>query len=91
MTKFRTHTGEIVTGDRLQSALKTVADWRKNHAEYMLNYKGYPEHVTEAMKQDAYARGVAESEKIRAGNVSNFTVWQRVNQELTSECVAGVL
>lgn len=85
---FRTHTGEIVTGERLQAALETVAnDWiqlcRDIRAE-----DAYADHVTEAEKAVYLSEGLAFAETIRAGEVKSFATWQRINTALTGSCVA---
>ena len=85
---FRTHTGEIVTGERLQSALAKVAnDWR-DLARAIRKQDRYAPHVTDAVKEQAMLDMLARADEIEAGNVKSFTIWQRVDTELTGECVA---
>lgn len=50
---FRTHTGEIVTGDRLQAALSKVADDWRNLARAIRKEDRYAPHVTDATKEQA--------------------------------------
>lgn len=85
---FRTHTGEIVTGERLQVALNAVADDWARMAHAIRNEDAYADHVTEAEKAEDLVDGLAYAERIRRGDVKNFTVWQRVDTELTGQCVA---
>lgn len=87
MMIFRTHTGEQVQGDRLQAALNTVADWYTDNAYGIREEDLYASHVTEVQKDDYLARGLEHAEDVRAGEVTSFAVWQRVNEVLTGECV----
>lgn len=89
MNSFRTHTGEIVTGERLQRALSSVAaDWRANaHAIYQEDE--YASHVTQETKDNDLAKRLAFADAIETGEENGgFTIWQRVNDYLTGECVA---
>lgn len=85
---FRTHTGEIVTGERLRVALaKVAADWRAlAHAIYKED--GYASHVAEECKAKNRDDMLTRADEIEAGSVKSFTIWQRVDTELTGECVA---
>lgn len=88
MQSFRTHTGEIITGERLTAALNTVAnDWADN-AHAIRAEDAYADHVTEAAKEHYLAEGLAFAEEIRRGETTGFTTWQRINTALTGECVA---
>lgn len=85
---FRTHTGELVTGQRLAEALASVAsDWA-DMARAIRQEDAYASHVTEADKDSYLADDLALAERIRDGEVKSFTIWQRVNAALTGECVA---
>lgn len=88
MQSFRTHTGEIVTGDRLASALNTVADDWAALGHAIRKEDAYASHVTEKTKDDILLRDLAFAETIRRGEATSFTVWQRINTTLTGECVA---
>ncbi len=82
--QFRTHTGEIIQGEKLQSALNKVADnWQRVAVQ-----SDFPPHVTPEVVAEWNKRNFETAEKIRAGKIDNFTLWQRVNTELTGECVA---
>ena len=89
LESFRTHTGEIVKGKRLQDALEKVADKWASNARAIRENDDYAPHVTEEKKDLNLKRHLAYAEGIRTGeNVNNFTIWQRVNTELTGDCVA---
>lgn len=88
MQTFRTHTGEIVKGQRLKDALNKVADeWARN-AKAIRTEDEYASHVTEAIKDDCLLKGLRRAEEIRIGNVNSFTAWQDINTAITDECVA---
>ena len=87
--KFRTHTGELIEGEKLQVALNHVADWYVEHAEAVRNEDCYANHVTIEQKEKYLAEGLEHAEAVRDGKtLHNFTTWQRVNEFLTGECVA---
>jgi hypothetical protein len=88
MLTFRTHTGEIVTGERLTAALASVANAWADNARAIRREDHYASHVTEATKDNALAEGLAFAEQIRRGETTGFTTWQRINTALTGECVA---
>ncbi len=88
MKQFRTHTGSVVTGQRLQDALNKVADeWARN-ARAIRSEDEYASHVTEEIKDDCLLKGLERAEELREGNVNSFTAWQDINTVLTGECVA---
>lgn len=84
---FRTHTGEIVTGSRLTEALNKVANDAAQLARDIRAEDAYAPHVPEAAKDVYLKRDLEYAEKIRRGEATGFTIWQRVNQALTGECV----
>lgn len=90
MLQFRTHTGEIVTGQRLTDACKQVADFLRDNARSMraeTNGK-YASHVTEADKDRYLAEKLEYADRVERGEtLHNFSTWQRVNTALTGECV----
>jgi len=93
MTKysFRTHTGEVLTPDnpRLVAACESVAQWYEDNARAVRGEDAYASHVTEAQKDKNMQDQFAWAESVRQReNLNNFSVWQRVNTELTGECVA---
>jgi hypothetical protein len=88
MKEFKTHTGKLVTGARLNDSLGRVADFFVYNAYAVRIEDLYASHVTESEKDQYLAESLERAERIRAGNVDNFTVWQRVNTDLTGEFVA---
>lgn len=85
---FRTHTGEIVDGERLAAAYAQVAeDWRIL-AHAIRKADNYASHVTEDVKEKALQEMLQRADEIEAGDIRSFTIWQRVDTELTGECVA---
>lgn len=85
---MRTHTGEIVTGPRLTAALNKVADDWANLACAIRGEDAFASHVTEETKEQALTEMLERAEAIRNGDIGSFTIWQRVNEVLTGECVA---
>lgn len=86
---FRTHTGEIVKGQRLHDALAAVADARIELAHAIRREDAYASHVTEKVKDEALQADLASAERIRNGTeTGGFWLWQLINTELTGECVA---
>ena len=86
---FRTHTGEIVSGEKLLIALNTVADDMAKLAKAIRIENAYASHVTENTKEKCLLDYIAYAEEIRKGeNLNNFTIWQRINTVITGECVA---
>lgn len=83
-----THTGEIVTGQRLIDARNKVADDWKQNAYAVREDDDYAQHITEQQKDFFLFQSLQLAEEIRWGNESSFTVWQRINTELTGECIA---
>ena len=76
------------TPEQIQAARETVADWWANNARAIRNGDAYAPHVTEARKDEILADSLANAEKCRKGELDhNFTFWQRINTELTGECI----
>ena len=88
MQEFRTHTGEMVQGERLQEALHAVADDWESLGYTIRQKNAYASHVREATKINNLERFLSEADRIRQGEIQSFTIWQRVNEKLTGECVA---
>lgn len=77
------------TPEELQAARETVADWWANNARAIRSNDAYASHVTEKQKDEILARSLETAEQCRRGELDhNFTFWQRINTELTGECVA---
>ena len=85
--KFITHTNEIIEGQRLTDALNKVADKMIENAKAIRN-GDYADHVKETQKEFNLQKSLELAEKVRDGFFDNFTIWQRINTELTGECVA---
>ena len=90
MKSFRTHEGTLYPADdpTLKAACKRVADdWRK--LGYAIRKEdAYAAHVTPERKEQALNDMLDAADQIEAGNITSFTIWQRVNTVLTGECVA---
>ena len=86
--KFRTHTGEIVTGERLTMAFNQVADEMIELAKAIRLEDAYASHVSEEVKDNSMLKSFALAERIRKGEITSFTTWQNLNYVLTNECVA---
>ena len=82
MTTFKTHTGEIVSDNRLAGALAKVADDCARNAHAVFKEDAYASHVTLTQKQAYLAEALDAADIVRGGVVNNFTVWQRVNTEI---------
>ena len=86
--QFRTHTGEIVEGVRLQAAFAKVAnDWR-NLARAIRTEDAYASHVSEESKEADLVDMLKRADAIEAGEIGSFAIWQRIDTELTGRCVA---
>lgn len=88
LQSFRTHTGEIVTGERLVTALNQVADERIELYKRIRIEDAYADHVSEETKDQILASDIQYAESIRKGEINDLTAWQNLNYELTGECVA---
>ena len=87
--QFRTHLGEIITGPRLTDAINAVADDWAILSHAIRREDAYASHVPDAKKESILQEELAYAEEIRAGeHLNNFTIWQRVNEKLTGECIA---
>lgn len=88
ITEFRTHTGEVVTGERLSNALNAVADERAASAQAIYTEDLYAPHVTQKIKERILQKSLEYAEQIRTGTAPmSFTLWQQINTVLTGECV----
>jgi len=73
---------------KYMDACKQVAkDWRKL-AYDIRKQDAYASHVSEEIKEANLQKDLKNADYIEAGNVDNFTIWQRVNKILTGESVA---
>lgn len=88
METFRTHTGEAVTGERLVNAFNAVADFWAENALGIYKENLYASHVSEKTKLNNREKQLEQAERIRAGTEPmGFWLWQRIDTELTGECV----
>jgi hypothetical protein len=87
-TKFRTHTGEIIQGERLQAALDAVADDWIDLACRIREDDEYASHVSEEEKDQVLKDNLKLAEEVRRGEINSFTTWQRVNEKITGESPA---
>ena len=79
--------GHIIPENELKDALKQVAEKCRTSALKIKNGP-YAPHVTEAEKETYYQDALRRADKIEAGKVCNFWLWQQVNEITTGECVA---
>ena len=85
--KFITHNREEVSGKRLSDAINKVADDMVISANKK-RQEPYASHITEKQKDETLAKDLDYAEQVRKGeNLDNFTIWQRINYELTGESV----
>lgn len=78
----------MISGDKLEAALETVAtDWICL-ALNIRNEDAYSDHITEQQKNEFMIADLVFAETIRNGEIKSFTIWQRINTVLTGECVA---
>ncbi len=89
MENFQTHTGEIVTGKRLADACHAVADFWAANALGIYKENLYASHVSEKTKLNNREKQLEQAERIRSGiEPVGFWLWQRINTELTGQCIA---
>jgi len=86
-TTFRTHTGEVISGQRLIDAFNRVADETIELAKAIRLEDAYASHVSEEVKDKNMTDDFALAEQIRSGEITSFTTWQNVNYAITGECV----
>lgn len=87
--QFRTHAGTLVEGAALQKAQGKVADDLAALARGIFQEDCYAAHVTRAEKETYLQDGLKQAERVRAGKEPiGFWLWQRIDTELTGECVA---
>lgn len=87
--EFITHTGEIVTGERLKEAINQYADDCIENAHGIRLEDHYAPHITEEQKDQYLKESLDRAEMIKRGyiDLNNFGVWQRVNKILTGQCI----
>lgn len=87
MWNFKTSEGDLVTGEKLQTALNSVADDYLLLALQMRLEDVYASHVTEAEKDENLKTAIDMAARIREGDETNLAVLQSVNTKLTGRCV----
>ena len=87
MNSFITHTGEVITGSRLDAAIAKAAAFYAANAHAILKEDAYASHVTPEQKQAYLIEALEGAAIVRGGVVNSFAAWQRINTELTGECV----
>lgn len=88
MLTFRTHTGEIVQGERLKNALKTVAERYRERAHKIYEEDLYAAHVKQERKDQNLRDDLARANRLVREGPGSVTDWQDVNTVLTGKCVA---
>ena len=86
---MRTHTGEIVTGDRLNEARKYAAGFERRSCRQWLTNPDYgADHVTTSQRGEIAAINMRKALQTEYGERdNNFTIWQRMDYFLTCKCV----
>jgi hypothetical protein len=90
MPQFKTSNGEILDYDdeRLIEACRAVAKWKRENAYGIRGEDLYASHVSEQRKDEYLRADLRLADQIERGeHLHSFWCWQRVNQELTGECV----
>ena len=88
-TEHKTHTGEIIKGNRVTEAVKAVCNEWRELALAIRNEDSYASHVSEDEKDEYLSQSIILADDLEAGRVNpTFTDWQRINIILTGECVA---
>lgn len=88
MPDFITHDKRTISESEFQEALNKVADDWERLGEAIYKENAYADHVSESLKLSNRDQHYARAAEIRAGQVNSFTIWQRVTELLTGECVA---
>lgn len=82
---FVTHTEEVVSGQRLVDAINKVADNMVVSANKK-RIEHYASHITETQKDEFLVKDLKYAEEVRRGeHLNNFSIWQRIDTELTGE------
>jgi hypothetical protein len=86
---FITHDNKTVTGEPLRKARATVANWYRENARAVKKENLYAAHVTEKKKEQLMTDQLALADRIESGEQPVvFWLWQRLNTELTGECIS---
>ena len=87
---FITSNGITKSKEELKEALKVVADNKRELTEAIYILDNYASHVTEQEKKECVRKGKQLADEIENGqcNISNFWLWQLINEVFTGERVA---
>ena len=89
MKTFNTRNGKTVSGDALLNACKRVAQELRESAEEVKKENAFASHVTDVEKEAYIKRYWLDiADTVERGNITSFTIWQKINYVLTGECVA---
>lgn len=78
----------IMKGKKVRDAFQKVSDDQIDLAKRIRNCGGYAAHVIEEEKDAIMKESIRRAVQIQVGTITNFTIWQRVNDVLTGECIA---
>lgn len=87
MKHFKTSEGKFATNEELENILLKVSKDFRQIAINIYKEDPYASHVTLKQKRKNLVEDLRRANDIEGGNIDNFTVWQRINAELTGECV----
>ena len=85
---FQTHDKREVTGQEFENACQKVGDWLENLAHDIYNGDSWAAHVTQETKDIMLAKRLEHVARVKSGDITTFADWQRINTELTGECIA---
>lgn len=71
--------------DIINNLNKVADDWERLGYD-IFKEDQYADHVTYDVKLSNIQSHIDTANDIRNGIIKSFTIWQRVNQELTGEC-----
>ena len=75
--------------EKVQEAREDVAKFWEENAKAIREEDDYGPQIPEKTKDDNLVKGIAFAGEIRAGKQDHcFTIWQRIYEYLTGECVA---
>lgn len=80
--------GQVHKLENLNRVLNKVADDWEQIGLSIKEQNLYADHVTNETKEKELQKHLNTANDIRKGIVSSFTIWQRINTELTGNCVA---
>lgn len=82
------HLGVIHEGQKAKDAFLKVAADLDELALTIVKENEFAAHVTAEQKASFLKKNQKEADQVRHGKVENFSVWQRINTELTGEEIA---